>query len=196
MTRKTLRCARYGKRNVPLELDPADPYCALMRARMQISAEAYDSGLASLPNVTALAPSNSIAHSDIARCEVIGGNVKAARKAIETALRLNPVDPYNHTSFSTLALIELMEGNFADAAQVARESQHLSFRSVDDRLVALLAFHLGDDKTSAQREAERIRRKYPELTFEAFIAPISKLTPELLEMSRMIFATYRLQQNG
>ena len=178
--------------NRALQLDPRDPYCMLMHARMHFNAGAFYDGMAELEKTISASPSYSIAHSDKARMLAVAGDVEGARGAIDTALALNPIDPYNHTSYITLSLIEMLDGNFEEAAAVARAGQKLSFRSLDDRIVSIAAFHYGDDRKAAANEAERLKASFPDLDLDTYLAPIPLLQPEIDGMIRTMFATYQI----
>ena len=173
-------------------LDPRDPYCMLMMARMSFNSSDFAEGMSGLDRVIEATPSYSIAHSDRARMLAVAGQVEEARTAIDTALALNPIDPYNHTSYITLSLIELIDGNFEEAAEVARAGQKLSFRSLDDRIVALMAFHYGGASEAAEAEAATLQRDFSGLDLDAYLAPIPILTKDLESSVREMFARYRL----
>lgn len=175
-----------------VEADPLDPYCNLMAARMELLVGDIAEGLAGLHSTIDLAPSYSVAHADLARIQVMTGEPQAARRSLEMALALNPADPYNHTSFLTLALIEMCDGRFAEAAQAAAKTRKLPCRTLSEQVASMLAFHLAGQGAAAAEEAREIEKQHGRLDHASFLASLPFLAMELQVLVRDVFPLYGL----
>lgn len=175
-----------------VEADPLDPYCNLMLARMDLMQGDPMEGFGRLQRTINLSPSYSAAHSDLARMQVMAGDPQSARISIETALALNPIDPYNHTSFLTLALIEMSLGQFGKAAEAAKKTRKFAWRSVNERVATMMALDLDGQVSAAGEEAREISRLHHGLDQTSFLASLPFLAPTLQSLVQQVFPRYGL----
>jgi len=104
-----------------IDRDAHDPWAYLALATSEVRRGNYVESEAALRQAIDLSPSFVLGHRTLGVVLAYMGRAEQARRALDTAIRLNPLDPTNQTIHTSYAMSYLVEGNLAEARREAEE---------------------------------------------------------------------------
>ncbi len=104
-----------------IDRDAHDPWAYLALATSEVRRDNYVESEAALRRAIDLNPSFVLGHRTLGVVLAYMGRAAEARRALDTAIRLNPLDPTNQTIHTSYAMSYFVEGNLAEARREAEE---------------------------------------------------------------------------
>lgn len=172
-TTATLAARRYAERSV--ELDPLDPMVNFAMGRVYWIENDIPAGIGWLDRSVSLSPNYAQGIYARAWANTITDNRDARRSDIDLALSLSPLDPFRYAMLGVRGLNYFADGDLAAAARWADESARAPGAHVLIAAIAVAINAIAGNDEQAQRWADNVRKRNPELRqahfFEAFPYP-------------------------
>lgn len=157
---------RHAERGV--ELDPLDPFVNFSMGRSFWVAEDIEGGTSWLDRAVALSPNYAQGFYARAWATTILGAAGAPREDVDMAMSLSPLDPFRYAMLGVRAFNCFVDGDIADAARFGEEAARAPGAHALIAAIAAALHALNGDEARAQRWADDIRARRPDLTRAAF----------------------------
>jgi TolB-like protein len=157
---------RFATRGV--ELDPIDPFVNFAMGRTFWLEGDLESSLAWLERATSISPNYAQGLYARSWTESIAGRGLEARKLVDLAMRLSPLDPLYYAMLGTRAFTHAVLGEDLEAAEWAERAARSPGAHVLIALVAVATNALADNHVRAAWWAENVRSRNPTLTRDDF----------------------------
>jgi TolB-like protein len=157
---------RFATRGV--ELDPIDPFVNFTMGRTFWLDGDLESGLAWLERATSISPNYAQGIYARSWTESIAGRGLEARKLVDLAMRLSPLDPLYYAMLGTRAFTHTMLGEDIEAADWAERAARSPGAHVLIALIAVATNALAHNHVRAASWAENVRSRNPTLTQDDF----------------------------
>jgi TolB-like protein/Tfp pilus assembly protein PilF len=151
-----------------LELDPIDPFVNFTMGRTFWLEGDLESSLAWLERATSISPNYAQGIYARAWTESLAGRGLDARRHVDLAMRLSPLDPLYYAMLATRAFTHMVMGEDAEAASWAERAARAPGAHVLIALIAVAAHALGGDEIRAASWAANVRSRNPTLTRSDF----------------------------
>jgi TolB-like protein/Tfp pilus assembly protein PilF len=151
-----------------LELDPMDPFVNFTMGRTFWLDGELESSLVWLERATQISPNYAQGIYACSWTESLAGRVLDARRNVDLAMRLSPLDPLYYAMLGTRAFTHIVMGEDAEAAHWAERAARSPGAHVLIALIAVAAHALGNDQARAASWAKNVRSRNPELTRSDF----------------------------
>lgn len=158
--------ARFAERSI--ELDPVDPFSNLVMGRSFWLRGDMELSQIWLDRSIALSPNYAHGHYSHAFADMLTSRENSARKYVETAVRLSPLDPMVYAMHSTRALTFIVEGDYESAAQWAEAGARSPNSHFLIGMIAVLAHYLNRDPAKADFWKRNVARRRPDANLEQF----------------------------
>lgn len=179
---------RFAERSV--ELDPLDPFGNFTLARAHWLEGDPEAGLGWLDRALDYSP--NFAHGHYARgwTAAMAGRSVDARRDIDTAIELSPLDPFHYAMQATRAFAHLIEGDTTAAAHLADHAARSPGAHYLIGMIAATAHQLDGDKKAASYWAKHSCARRPGASIDRFFkafpfadAPIRTTISDALQKS-------------
>jgi TolB-like protein len=157
---------RFATRGV--ELDPIDPFVNFTMGRTFWLDGDLESSLAWLERATSISPNYAQGIYARSWTESIAGRGLEARKLVDLAMRLSPLDPLYYAMLGTRAFTHTMLGEDIEAADWAERAARSPGAHVLIALIAVATNALADNHVRAASWAKNVRSRNPTLTQDDF----------------------------
>lgn len=151
-----------------LELDPVDPFVNFAMGRSFWLEGDLESSLAWLERATTISPNYAQGIYAQAWTEVLAHRGAEARRHVDLAMRLSPLDPLHYAMLGTRAFTHMMLGEDAEAADWAERAACSPGAHVFLAMIAVAAHALAGDAIRAAAWAANVRERSPRLDREDF----------------------------
>lgn len=151
-----------------LELDPLDPFVNFTMGRTYWLDGNLETSLGWLERATEISPHYAQAIYARGWAEALAGQSSDARRNVDLALRLSPLDPLHYAMLATRAFTHVAENDDAEAARWAERGARSPGAHVLVSMVASAAHALAGDAQRAAFWAANARERNPTLTREDF----------------------------
>jgi tetratricopeptide (TPR) repeat protein len=153
------RCAERG-----LELDPLDPFVNFTMGRTYWLEGDLESSLGWLERSTTISPHFAQGIYARAWAEALTARAQDARRHIDLAMRLSPLDPLHYAMRATRALAHMAVNDHVDAADWAERAARSPGAHVLIAMIAAAAHELNRDTVRASYWATNVRERNGALT--------------------------------
>ena len=150
---------RFATRGV--ELDPIDPFVNFTMGRTFWLEGDLESGLAWLERSTSISPNYAQGIYARSWTESLAGRALEARKLVDLAMRLSPLDPLYYAMLGTRAFTHMMLGEDIEAADWAERAARSPGAHVLIALIAVAAHTLVGNKSAPHRGPPMYARAAP-----------------------------------
>jgi TolB-like protein len=150
------------------ELDPIDPFVNFAMGRTFWLEGDLESSLAWLERATSISPNYAQGIYARSWTEAIAGRGLEARKLVDLAMRLSPLDPLYYAMLGTRAFTHTVLGEDIEAADWAERAARSPGAHVLIALIAVVTNALADNHVRAASWAENVRLRNPTLTRDDF----------------------------
>jgi len=157
---------RFATRGV--ELDPIDPFVNFTMGRTFWLEGDLESSLAWLERSTSISPNYAQGIYARSWTESLAGRALEARRLVDLAMRLSPLDPLYYAMLGTRAFTHMMLGEDVDAADWAERAARSPGAHVLIALIAAVTNALTDNHVRATWWADNVRARNPHLTRQDF----------------------------
>jgi len=157
---------RFATRGV--ELDPIDPFVNFAMGRTFWLEGDLESSLGWLERSTSISPNYAQGIYARSWTESIAGRALEARKLVDLAMRLSPLDPLYYAMLGTRAFTHTVLGEDLEAADWAERAARSPGAHVLIALIAVATNALAENHTRATWWAENVRSRNPTLTRDDF----------------------------
>jgi TolB-like protein len=157
---------RFATRGV--ELDPIDPFVNFAMGRTFWLEGDLESSLGWLERATSISPNYAQGIYARAWTESIAGRALEARRLVELAMRLSPLDPLYYAMLGTRAFTHTVLGEDLEAADWAERAARSPGAHVLIALIAVAMNALAENHTRAAWWAENVHSRNPALTRDDF----------------------------
>ncbi len=144
-----------------VELDPLDPFVNYNMGRSFWLRQELDDALPWLGRATSISPSYAQGLYSRALMDTLSGRSAAGFEAASLAIELSPLDPLHYAMLATKGMARLIDGEFAEAAQLADAAARAPGAHVVIAMIAAAAQTLAGDEAAAAHWAEVVRRMNP-----------------------------------
>jgi TolB-like protein/Tfp pilus assembly protein PilF len=151
-----------------LELDPVDPFVNFTMGRTFWLEGDLESSLAWLERATSISPNYAQGLYARAWSESLAGRGHEARRHVDFAMRLSPIDPLYYAMLATRAFTHVVMGENAEAAEWAERAARSPGAHVLIALIAVAAHGLAGNEVRAASWASNVRSRNPALTRSDF----------------------------
>lgn len=163
---ETALARRFATRG--LELDPIDPFVNFAMGRSFWLEGHLQDSLVWLERSTAISPHYAQGLYARAWTESLAGHSIEARRHVDLAMRLSPLDPLYYAMMGTRAFIHMMQGEHAEAADWAERAARSPGAHVLIAMIAMVAHALAGDATRAAAWSADVRSRNPALSGDDF----------------------------
>ncbi len=160
------RARRFAMRG--LDLDPIDPFVNFAMGRSFWLEGDLQSSLGWLERATAISPHYAQGLYARAWTESLAERSIESRQHLDLAMRLSPLDPLHYAMVGTRALIHIMQGEDAEAADWAERAARAPGAHVLIAMIAMVAHALAGNTTSASAWSGNVRERNPALGRDDF----------------------------
>jgi TolB-like protein len=157
---------RFATRGV--ELDPIDPFVNFTMGRTFWLEGDLESSLAWLERSTSISPNYAQGIYARSWTESLAGRALEARRLVDLAMRLSPLDPLYYAMLGTRAFTHMMLGEDIEAADWAERAARSPGAHVLIALIAAITYALVDNHVRATWWADNVRSRNPRLTRQDF----------------------------
>jgi TolB-like protein len=157
---------RFATRGV--ELDPLDPFVNFTMGRTFWLSGDLEGSLEWLKRATDISPNYAQGIYACAWSESLAGKAIEARKLVDFAMRLSPLDPLHYAMLGTRAFSHIALDEHADAANWAERAARAPGAHVLIALIAVAAHSLAENHSRATAWSENVRSRNPALTHRDF----------------------------
>jgi len=155
-----------------MTIDPLDPFSNFAIGRVHWIESDIAGGAGWLDRAVSLSPNYAQGIYARAWAKTITGDGSTPQEDIDLALSLSPLDPFRYAMLGVRAFCRLDNDDREAAAQWAEEAARAPGAHVLIAAIAVAMHACNDDDKKAQRWAENVRSRRPDLTqkdfFEAF----------------------------
>ncbi len=151
-----------------LDIDPLDPFVNFTMGRSFWLEADLDRAAAWLERATSLSPNYAQGLYAHAWTDTMSGHSRSARRDVDLAMRLSPLDPLHYAMLATRGFIYMAEGDDSRAARWADRAARSPGAHVLIAMIAAVAQRLAGDERSAAKWAASVRSRNPRLTREDF----------------------------
>ncbi len=151
-----------------LELDPVDPFVNFTMGRTFWLEGDLESSLAWLERATSISPNYAQGLYARAWSESLAGRGLEARRHVDLAMRLSPIDPLYYAMLGTRAFTHTVMGEYAEAAEWAERAARSPGAHVLIALIAVAAHGLAGNEARAASWASNVRSRDPALSRSDF----------------------------
>jgi tetratricopeptide (TPR) repeat protein len=164
--KETENALRYAERSV--EIDPLDPFGNFNLGRTHWLRGDPDGGLALLARAVEVNPNFAQGHYACAWTDVIAGRGSAARASARLAISLSPLDPFLYAMQATQGFANLIEGDYAGAAEWAERGARSPASHFLIGAIAAAAHQLNGDAVRASYWTKNVRSRRADASIEHF----------------------------
>jgi TolB-like protein/DNA-binding winged helix-turn-helix (wHTH) protein len=157
---------RFAERG--LALDPLDPFVNFTMGRSFWLEGDLDSSLSWLERATSISPNYAQGFYARAWTEALGGLTSQARKHVDLAMRLSPIDPLHYAMMATRAFTHMHKGEDTEAADWAERGARAPGSHVLIAMIAAVAQFLRGNSERAVWWAANVRDRNAALGREHF----------------------------
>jgi TolB-like protein len=157
-----VQARRFAERGV--ELDPLDPFVNFTMGRSYWLEGDLDSSLAWLKRSTSISPHYAQGMYARAWSEALAGDALEARRHVDLAMRLSPIDPLYYAMLGTRAFTHMVLGENAEAADWAEQAARSPGAHVLIAMITAVAQALNGDSERAAAWAANVRQRNAALT--------------------------------
>lgn len=151
-----------------LELDPLDPFVNFAMGRSFWLEGDLASSLGWLERATTISPHYAQGLYARGWAESLAERGSESRRHVDLAMRLSPLDPLHYAMVGTRALIHMMQGEDADAADWAERAARAPGAHVLIAMIAVVAHGLAGHPAKARAWVENVRSRNPAMSQEDF----------------------------
>jgi TolB-like protein len=163
---ETALARRFATRGI--ELDPIDPFVNFTMGRTFWLEGDLESGLAWLERSTSISPNYAQGIYARSWTESLAGRALEARRLVDLAMRLSPLDPLYYAMLGTRAFTHMMLNEDIEAADWAERAARSPGAHVLIALIAAITNVLADNLVRATWWADNVRSRNPRLTRQDF----------------------------
>jgi TolB-like protein len=153
-----------------VDIDPLDPFVNFTMGRSYWLEGELDSALAWLERSTSLSPNFAQGIYARAWTEVMAGSAQAARKHLDLAMRLSPLDPLYYAMLSARGLTHIEMNEDAEAAEWADRGARSPGAHPLIAMIAAAAQTLAGNRKLGMKWADDARVRNPALTRDDFFS--------------------------
>ncbi len=157
---------RFAERG--LALDSLDPFVNFTMGRSFWLEGDLDSSLSWLERATSISPNYAQGIYARAWTEALGGRPSDARKHVDLAMRLSPIDPLHYAMMATRAFTHMVKGEDAEAADWAERGARAPGSHVLIAMIAAAAQFLNGNSERAAWWAANVRERNAAFAREHF----------------------------
>jgi TolB-like protein len=157
---------RFATRGV--ELDPIDPFVNFTMGRTFWLEGDLESSLAWLERSTSISPNYAQGIYARSWTESLAGRALEARRLVDLAMRLSPLDPLYYAMLGTRAFTHMMLGEDIEATDWAERAARSPGAHVLIAMIAAITNALVDNHVRATWWADNVRSRNPRLTRQDF----------------------------
>lgn len=168
---------RLAERGV--ELDPYDPFANMAMGRIHMLEGEPDDGIFWYDRSVSLSPSYSRGHYSRGIIDALKGRSVEARRSLDLALGLSPLDPLLSSMLAMKALSFMVDGEFAaarDWSMRAVRSNQAHFYVV---ATAAALCHLAGDKAQAAHWVQLLRARRPDASVLTYLRGLPFASAEI-----------------
>jgi TolB-like protein len=151
-----------------LALDPLDPFVNFTMGRSFWLNGDLDSSLSWLERATSISPNYAQGIYARAWTEVLGNRANDARRHVDLAMRLSPIDPLYYAMMATRGFTHMVRGEDAEAADWAERGARAPGAHVLIAMIAAAAQSLAGHPARAEWWAANVRERNPALSRDDF----------------------------
>ncbi len=151
-----------------LELDPVDPFVNFAMGRSFWLEGDLQSSLGWLERATTISPHYAQGLYARGWAESLAERSIESRQHVDLAMRLSPLDPLYYAMVGTRALIHMLQGEDAEAADWAERAARAPGAHVLIAMIAVVAHALVGDQAKATAWSANVRARNPALGRDAF----------------------------
>ena len=151
-----------------LALDPLDPFVNFTMGRSFWLNGDLDSSLSWLERATNISPNYAQGIYARAWTEVLGDRANDARRHVDLAMRLSPIDPLYYAMMATRGFTHMVRGEDAEAADWAERGARAPGAHVLIAMIAAAAQSLAGHPARAEWWAANVRERNPALSRDEF----------------------------
>jgi len=161
--RQARECAQRG-----VDLDPLDPFVNFTMGRTYWLEGDLDRSISWLERATSLSPNYAQGIYAQAWTELMAGTADGARRHVDLAMQLSPLDPLYYAMLSLRGLTHIAAGDDQVGAEWAERGARAPGAHVLIAMIAAAAQALAGDGEKARRWAAEVRSRNPALTRNDF----------------------------
>lgn len=165
-----------------IDLDPLDPFVNFTMGRSYWLEADLERAGAWLERATSLSPNYAQGLYAHAWTQTMAGNALEARRQVDLAMRLSPLDSLNYAMIGTRGFTHMLQGEYAEAAQWNDRAARSPGAHVLIALVAAMAQFLAGNEQLARAWADNVRERDPTLTSADFFRAFP-VQPEPLRLA-------------
>ena len=164
-----IRQARdYAQRGV--DIDPLDPFVNFTMGRTYWLVDDLDRSLAWLERATSLSPNYAQGIYAQAWTELMEGTAASARRHVDLAMQLSPLDPLHYAMLSLRGLTHIATGDDQVGAEWAERGARAPGAHVLIAMIAAAAHAVAGNDEQARRWAADVRSRNPALSRDDFFS--------------------------
>lgn len=151
-----------------MEYDPLDPFVNFAMGRSYWLEGDLDMSLGWLERSTQISPNYAQGIYARAWTEALSAHGAVARKNVDLAMRLSPLDPLYYAMLGVRSFSHMADGDDVEAAIWADKAARAPGAHVLIAMIALVTHELAGNKSSAKKWAANVRSRNDKLTQEDF----------------------------
>ncbi|MFC2954157.1 winged helix-turn-helix domain-containing tetratricopeptide repeat protein [Marinicaulis aureus] len=171
-------------------LDPLDPFANFAMGRVHWVENAIASGTGWLDRAVRQSPNYAQGIYARAWADSVTGRSTSARKDVDLAMSLSPLDPFRYAMLGVRAFTYLVEGDWPAAARWADESARTPGAHVLIAMIAVVAHAANGDPEKASAWVSNVRARNPNVTQKEFFTAFPFEHQGTREMASKALAKY------
>ncbi len=171
-------------------LDPLDPFANFAMGRVHWIENVIASGTGWLDRAVRQSPNYAQGIYARAWADSVTGRSTSARKDVDLAMSLSPLDPFRYAMLGVRAFTYLAEGDWPTAARWADESARTPGAHVLIAMIAVVAHATNGDSEKASAWVANVRARNPNVTQKEFFTAFPFEHQGTREMASKALAAY------